>query len=363
MIYKEYGNTGKKVSAIGFGGMRIDPNNEEEAIKTVRKAYERGVNYYDTAPGYCDDRSEELIGKGIQDFKDDIYLSTKSNLNDDPEPSDVRERLETSLKRLGVDKIHFYHMWCIMDMEHFEKVIADGGPYEGALRAKEEGLIDHICFSTHARGEEISKMVKSGLFEGVTLGFNILNWTNRIEGIRAASEEGIGVTVMNPLGGGMIPAGADRFSFLCNEGESVVEAALKFTLNHPGITITLAGMGNPDEVIEDTGVVDKDFTVDKDKMEAFREKFEEFGESFCTTCRYCLPCPADIGIPYMMRAFDWFKLDDEEKSQNIVDFALENEPLGPGKPSECTECGYCEEHCTRHLEIIDRMDEVAERFE
>ena len=95
------------------------------------------------------------MGAAFKAMKNPFYVSTKSNISSEKTADEVRARIDKSLKRLGVDKINFYHMWCILSLDQYRKVIAPGGPYWGALKAKEEGLIDHICFSTHCSGEEI----------------------------------------------------------------------------------------------------------------------------------------------------------------------------------------------------------------
>ncbi len=362
MKYKTFGKTGKSLSVIGFGGMRFNHEKEDEAVETVKKAFELGINYFDTAPFYCNDRSEDIIGKAVSGFKNKVYLSTKSSVGNDPTADDMRKRLETSLKRLGVDRISFYNMWCIMDMEHFSKVMAPGGPYEGAVKAKEEGLIEHICFSAHANGVEIEEMVKTGFFEGVTLGYNILNSSNRLSGIRAAHREGLGVVTMNPLGGGMIPAGAERFSFLKeSENDSVVKAALRFNLSHPEINVVLAGMASLQNVVENASVADEDIAPDNDKVRRFIDLYGEMGEHFCTSCKYCMPCPEDINIPMMMMVYDWMHLNDPERSRMLYNFAMKGKMKG--LPSSCTQCGSCESKCTQHLPVIERMASVAEKIE
>ncbi len=362
MKYKKFGRTDKELSVIGFGGMRFDHENEPEAIETIQKAYELGINYFDTAPFYCNDKSEEIIGKAIADFKDNIYLSTKSSINSEPTADEVRKRLEKSMERLGVDKINFYQMWCIMDMAQFNRVIAPGGPYEGAVKAKEEGLIEHICFSAHANGAEIVEMVQTGLFEGITLGYNILNCTNRLSGIKAAYENGLGIVTMNPLGGGMIPAGTERFSFLKeSDNDTVVKAALRFNLSHPEINVVLAGMSKPSDVVENTSVSEENIEPDSKKVEQFIELYSEFGEEFCTSCKYCLPCPEEINIPLMMTAFDWTTLGDNNRANMAYNFAVKGKLKG--LPSSCIECGKCEEKCTQHLPIINRMSLIAEKIE
>ena len=154
MIYREFGKTGEKLSVLGFGGIRFpkelymtEPGREELAELAV-EAWKNGINYFDTAPSYCNQKGELIYGMAFRHMKD-FYVSTKSQISEDPTADDVRRRLETSLRRMGLEKIHFYHMWCILDIDQYRRVIAPGGPYWGALKAKEEGLIDGIGMQSH----------------------------------------------------------------------------------------------------------------------------------------------------------------------------------------------------------------------
>jgi len=120
MQYRGLGKTGVKVSALGFGAMRlpqIDINgntrvDEEKSIEMIHRAFELGVNYIDTAPGYCNGESEVVVGKALKGWRDKIYLSTKNPI-ENASGDDWRKRLENSLKKLDTDYIDFYHMWGI----------------------------------------------------------------------------------------------------------------------------------------------------------------------------------------------------------------------------------------------------------
>ena len=151
MICRPFGITGKEVSVLGFGGMRFGPDDDRGA-ELVRHVLASGINYIDTAPTYCDSRSESIIGRGIRGWKGVFYLSTKSTFGQDPTADAVRRRIEISLERLGVETITFFNMWGVNSLGLFREVMAPGGPFEGAVRAREEGLVEHICISTHARG-------------------------------------------------------------------------------------------------------------------------------------------------------------------------------------------------------------------
>ncbi len=363
MIYKEYGTTGIKVSALGFGGMRFRSEEYKKdpamSAEVVRYANSKGINYFDTAPGYCDDMSEIIYGNAFKDMPGQFYVATKSSYWSDKTADDVRRRCEASLKRMNVEYIDFYQMWSIMNMAHFRNVMAPGGPYEGAVKLKEEGLIKHICLSTHASGEEIKEIVTGCAFEGILLGYNATNFAFRQEGIKAAYAQGMGVVTMNPLGGGVIPQNPQFYSFLVEkEGETVAQAALRFNMSHKEITVALSGMGSKEEVDENILAAENLEVVSEARISEIKDHLFSSLNDLCTGCGYCEGCPADIPIPRMMDAYNMSILSgdiNEISSRLKYHWGLKQEVA-----AACIECGQCEEHCTQHLPIIKRLKEIAE---
>ena len=360
MRYKEFGKTGKKVSVLGYGGMRFDPKDEETAIRAVLRATELGITYFDTA-------SEKYIGKALstlpKEKQKDIYISTKSHIGADPKADDVRRRIEDQLKKFKREKIQFYNMWCIVDLDHFDKIMAKGGPYEGAFKAKEEGLIEHICCSAHASGEDIASIVKAGVFEGITLGYNILNYEFRKEGMSAAADANCAIVTMNPLGGGMLTRDEEMLSVLKeDEADSFIAAALRFNFSHPEITVVLAGMKDEAEVEFNVKVAESVHEPDPEVVKRLIKKFESLGESFCTGCRYCLEhCPEEIQIHLYANMWDRvrMKLPGDAKRVYKVYLSGEDHWLKGKRASSCTQCGECEQACTQKLPIREYMKNIA----
>lgn len=359
MLYKEYGKTGKKISIIGFGGMRFLKKDGkydiDSAAEIVRKANELGVNYFDTAPGYCDDQSELILGQAFKAMPKPFYASTKSSKKSG---NDLRRQLETSLKRLGLEKINFFHIWCILNMEDYRSRMVKGGAYEAAVKAKEEGLVEHIVFSTHCDGDEIQTIVNEGYFEGMTLGYNILNFPFRQKGLKAAFEKGLGVATMNPLGGGIIPRKAEYFDFIRGrEDNNVIEAALRFNGSHREITTVLAGMGSIDEVLENVRVGDHIKVFDEAKLKEIEERLFSSMDKLCTGCRYCESCPNDIPVSKYMLSYNNSILGKPQNTLNDLNWHWGI--LSDGVKA-CTECGLCERKCTQHLPIIERLKQIEE---
>jgi hypothetical protein len=360
MIYREYGRTGEQVSAIGFGGMRF-PKAEDEAacVELVLAACDAGVNYFDTAPGYCKDLSEVRMGQAIAEMKRRgrrFYISTKSGESDGGK---VRAQLEKSLARLGVEAIDFYHCWCVMDREDWAER-KSGGAVQEMLKAREEGLVRHVCVSTHMAGDDIGAMLSEGFFEGVLLGYSAVNAPYRGPGIEAARRLGLGVAVMNPLGGGVIPQQPERLDFIRQPGDpSVVRSALRFVLSTPGVAVALVGMSSPEQAREAAAAVEPFRPLTPEQMDGVRRGVQRGFDQLCTLCRYCDACPSGIPVPKYMSAYNYRMLETAKKMQDYLKWHWGLDEAAPGVSAVCTKCGACEERCTQHLPIIERLAEIS----
>jgi len=360
MMYREFGKTGVNLSALGFGGMRFeDQDDREGCARLVRSAYEAGVNYFDTAPGYG--KSEELFGLAFKEMlprraEQPFYVSTKTMKSD---PGEARRDLEQSLERMGLDYIDFYHLWCICDLEDYGHRKARGVLKEFE-RMKSEGLIRHIVVSTHLPGDKVGDLLDDYPFEGVLLGYSAMNFHYREDGLDAACRNRQGVAVMNPLGGGIIPQHPQLFDFLrTREDETVVQAALRFLLNDERINVLLVGFANREEVQEAIEAVEGFRPIPSERIDEMRQSLSASFNELCTTCRYCDHCPEGIPVPELMEAYNHYLLNHDP---HALDFRLKyhwqidnvEEVL-----ARCTECGQCEDSCTQSLPIIARLKEIG----
>lgn len=361
MIYRKFGATDKLVSVMGMGGSRfrgekcVTEDGIDSYVQLVLNALDMGINYFDTSPGYgC---SEDIFGRAFSQTRHQFYIATKSTVTVDPTADDLRRRLETSLSRLHVNKINFYNMWNIMNMEMYEKIIRKGGPLEGALKAQEEGLIEHICFSAHCSGSEIARIIRDGYFEGVTLGYNAINFRYREEGLEAADKAGIGVAIMNPLGGGVIPASGELFEFLCEDGYTLSQSALRFAASQKGVTTVLSGFENESEMMENLKAFSEDIPQDEKNNEVIKRHLDEKYDHLCTGCQYCAGCPQGIDIHQIMLSYNQYYLR-QNNYQALKESLWTSWTIPQDQRFECIECGKCEAKCTQHLPIINRIKEI-----
>lgn len=356
MIYKPYGQTGTQVSAIGFGGMRFrDQNDVDQCAALVKAAYDAGVNYFDTAIGYG--KSEELFGVAFKEMLPErrerpFYVSTKTM---QAEPGEIRRELETSLERMGLDAVDFYHVWCVLTLDAYRERKAKGALKEFE-RLRDEGLVKHVCVSTHMPGADIGELLDDYAFEGILLGYSVMNFAYREKGIEAAACKGMGVVVMNPLGGGIIPGNPHRFEFVrTREGEDVVQGALRFLINDPRISVALVGFSDEKQLADAIGAVEGFEPIAEAKIRQIRDKLKSAYDELCTGCRYCDSCPEGVPVPKLMDAYNhWVLNGGEQHALNRLKWHWGIQPDSPVFDA-CIECGQCEELCTQKLPIIERL--------
>ena len=364
MIYKKYGKTGNNVSAVGFGGMRFDlTKDEKENIDLVLYAAEKGINYFDTAPGYCEDKSETLMGKALTQLKrDSYYVSTKFNPMNGKCKQDYLDAVKKSLDKLNVEYIDYYHIWCLREMENYEYAMKEGMQYDALLEAKEQGLINHIVCSSHQPGDEIKQVADDGKVEGILMGINMLNSQYRWKGVEACVENNLGIVAMNPLSGGVIPQNEDKLKFLAKGNDTPTEAALRFCISSP-ITVTLNGFSTREHIDMACNIADNCTPYTKSDLDEIAKSLGHNMNSLCTGCGYCLEdCPMSINIPAYMQFYNnklmWAE-EDEKLKNRLHNFEYKWGTLvSSPKASECIECGMCENTCTQHLDIVERLNYI-----
>jgi len=358
MIYRDYGTTGKKVSLLGFGGMRFQNiDNTEECVRMMVKAAEGGVTYFDTAPGYFETRSETVFGKGLAELrrrKMPYYVATKTFKTSE---AAIRNEIDAQLKRLDVDAIDFYHIWCITSLENWAERKKDG-ILNTFRKLKEEGLIKHICVSSHLIQDEINTLLMEGVFEGVLFGYSAYNFKTREKAFNAIRAKKLGAVVMNPLGGGVIPENPELFGFVTRPGESAVDAGLRFLWDHRDISVTLVGFRSEQDVADVLSAMEAYKPRTEAELAAIKEKAGASFEGVCTGCAYCDDCPQGIPIPQYMDTYNQ-KILTKKGDANLRERLSMHWNITSADAGKCVECGQCESVCTQHLPIIERLKYIS----
>jgi predicted aldo/keto reductase-like oxidoreductase len=319
-----------------------------------------GVNYFDTAPGYFETRSETVFGKGLAELrrlKLPYYVSTKTFQSNE---SDIRRELEASLKRLNVDAIDFYHIWCVLSLEGWKERKRDG-IIKTFQKLKDEKLISHICVSTHLIQNNIAELFTEPVFEGVLFGYSAYNFKTREAAFDIAQKKNLGAAIMNPLGGGLIPNNPELCKFLLNKGEecskeNAVKAALHFLWDHKPLSVALAGFATKEEIDLALSAMESYKPRTDEELAAVKTRASASFEGVCTGCSYCDNCPQGIPIPKFMDAYNRKVLKEGDK--NIYEQLKWHWNLSPEIAGNCTQCGNCEAKCTQHLNIMKRLEYI-----
>lgn len=364
MKYTVLGKTGLRVSRLGFGCMRLPMTesgrvDRDVAVPMLRRAVELGVTYFDTAIMYCNGDSQRVLGEALEDMRERVVLSTKNHLHEADDDS-WWARLEESLRFLRTDSIDVYNLHG-MSWATWERNIRGS---EGKLRllqkAKEQGMIKHICCSFHDEPENLAKLAETGVFESVTVQYNLLD-RRLAESIARADELGLGVVAMGPVGGGRLGVESDRIKELTQgEAESTPEAALRFVLANPHVDVALAGMGSMSMLEENVRIVsEKEPFTDEliQSIDAEVQRAKQRRGVPCTACGYCMPCPFDVDIPGNFDVFNQFcaygLTDSAQRAYDRLDRGA----------AHCTECGACIPKCPQKIDIPGMLRQVVSRLD
>lgn len=364
---------------LGIGTNRFlvkdagDENGLERAAGLVAAALDAGCSYIDVASSYSKGFAGEICRRAFRmtDAKKDVAV--KVSFLSDVSADDALRRVESEFEKLGIDHASFLVVWNIASLAQFEQIMAKGALYEGAARARELGLIDHICFSSHAKPGEIGHMIESGAFEGGTIAFSPLNSVLMEPVLEAARRRGVGLIAMNPLGGGVIPQAEEYFSFLrCQGDDSTATAALRYVHAHPAIQIALSGMSDLEQLRQNlSAFTDRNPIPPEERIGRVNAGFAAL-EGYCTGCGYCMPCPAGINIPAFMQSRNStlfptapaYNRTDPEVLRSVrlfrklqLDFSI----LPEDGRCRCLDCGACEKKCTQHLPIRTYLKEIYSR--
>lgn len=380
MQYRKFGKTGDKVSTLGFGAMRLPayPHDGahvdmEASVELLCRAFDLGVNYVDTAYVYRGGESEIAVGKALKLTDRKVYVSTKFPLTMNPKSGDYRRLLEEQLKRLQLDSVDYYHFHGI-GRAVFDEIILPQNFLKEALQAKEESLIKHISFSFHDEPEAMKYIIdRAEIMETVLCQYNIIDRRNE-DAMKYAKSKGLGVAVMGPLAGGKFIIPEESEVIKSHRVSSTADMALRFVLNNDDVDMVLSGMKSI-EMLEENCIITNNreplSDLENSNIEKMVTENRVFADCYCTECCYCLPCPSGINIPYIFRLLNFHKVDGLTEMAKIkyeqllkredlqVMLLSSSVPIGM-PPTECINCGMCENKCPQKLQIRSKMNEIQE---
>ncbi|MCR5476381.1 MAG: aldo/keto reductase [Lachnospiraceae bacterium] len=326
------GNTGIITVQNAFGALPVQRADLETAVRILRRAYEGGMTYFDTARAYSD--SEEKIGAAFGDLgiRDRIYIATKTAAKT---PEDFWKDLETSLRNLRTDYIDVYQLH--MAPQCFRP--GDGtGMYECMQEAKDKGVIRHIGITAHkiAVAEEI---VQSGLYETLQFPFSYLASDRDLALVKACTEKGMGFIAMKGLAGGLI---------------SNAEAAMAWMLQYPALPIW--GVQRESELEEWLAFMEKPPVLTEEIRAFIEEENRSLAGDFCRGCGYCMPCPKGIKINNCARMSLMLRRAPSESWLSEY-WQTEMERI-----EECIGCRQCTAHCPYELNTPELLRKNLEDY-
>jgi len=359
MEYRRFGKTNEMISVLTLGGMRfpqgwtpprdyLPKDSLANCIATTSRALEAGINHIETAHGYV--KSEHLYGRALKELnvpRSQFKMMTKGA----PMSADeTRRMVEAQLNALQLDHIDFYGWHGINNEERLQAAVQPGGPVETLHKMREEGLIRHIGFSTHAPLDIIMKAINTDLFSFVNLHYYYFFQRN-LPAVELAGKKDLGILIISPN---------DKGGQLWHPSEKVKSLAApltpiqfngRFCLSQPQVTTLTLGMTEPEHFDQNLAILkgEEHFAKTKTRMDSPLATIS----GFCTQCNECLPCPEDINIPEILRFRNLLAGYDMETYGKYRYNMLEGQGHWfPGKFAfHCTECGDCLPRCPEKLQI------------
>ena len=313
------GRTELYVSKTAFGALPIQRISHDDAVKLVRRAYESGINYFDTANAYTD--SEEKLGDALHDVRQEVIISTKSGGSD---KKTVQAHIEESLRRLRTDYIDLFQFHNPAELPDPED---PDGPFAAALEAKQKGYIRHIGITNH-RLKVAHEAIESGNFETLQFPFCYLATEKDLELVELCRQHDMGFIAMKGLSGGLLNNAEACYAFMQEypnvvpiwgiQREEELDQWLELTARNPHVTPEIQAI------------------IDKDR--------KELAGNFCRSCGYCLPCTAGIDIPQAARMSALLRRSPYQPYMSDEWYAKMH------KIEECVHCNACKSRCPYGLD-------------
>lgn len=367
MQYRKYGKDGPTVSILGFGAMRLPARKKGEwgsvnfsrSVRVMRKALEAGINFIDSHHQYHRGLSEVAIGRALKGWKGHrVYLQTKTPFYQEKPLAYFKKLVEEALEKTGVNAID-YLLFHSMRMDTFKK---RGRQFLKLTDwAIKKGLVRFRGFSSHETPENVKTFIDTKEFSSVLLSFNFLN-REMADTIAYAANRGMGVSIMNPVGGGMLSAESAQIVRLLRGAKSSPEVALRYVLSTPGVTLALSGMNTLEQVEENVRTASRKAAMTAKQRREMLKRLENIRRKsmqICTSCGYCMPCPNGVAIPQNLMLLNRVRFFGLIEASRHGLRRLRDHRDGDKSALACKKCGQCLPKCPNDVPIMDYLAEAA----
>lgn len=325
------GKTGIITDKNGFGALPIQRISVEEAVKLVKKAYNAGFTFFDTARAYTD--SEIKLGEAFDGIRDKVFIASKTQAQNG---EDLKKDLDTTLKNLRCEYLDLYQF----HNPAFCPKPGDGtGLYEAAEEAKKAGKIRHIGITNH-RLAVAKEAIESGLYETLQFPFSYLSGEQEIELVNMCKEADMGFIAMKALAGGLINNSAAAYAFL-DRFDNVLP--IWGVQRESELDEFISYIGNPPVMTDELSAV-----IEKDRQELSGE--------FCRGCGYCMPCPVGIEINNCARMSLMIRRAPSE-AQLTPEMQAKMKKI-----EDCLHCGQCKGKCPYGLDTPTLLEKNYEDY-
>lgn len=325
------GKTGIEVNRNGFGALPIQRVSIQESTKILRRAYEAGIEYYDTSRAYSD--SEKKLGIALSDVRNKICLATKTKCNN---VDDFWSDLNRSLELLNTDYIDVYQFH---NPSFYPRPNDGTGLYEAMLEAREKGIIRHIGITNH-RIRLAFEIVESGLYETIQFPFSYLATDEEKRLVNLCKEKEVGYIAMKALSGGLL-----------NDSR----AAYGFMTQYDNV-LPIWGIQKMNELEEFIAHYESKVGMDSETEEKILKDRKELSGDFCRGCGYCLPCPAGIEIPNAARMSLMIRRAPE------ASWLSEEWQAKMSRIDDCIHCNHCSDNCPYFLDTPELLKRNLEDY-
>ncbi|MFC1857444.1 aldo/keto reductase [Thermodesulfobacteriota bacterium] len=371
MQYRPFGKLDFRVSALGFGAMRLPfigkdmaKIDEPQAERMIRYAVDHGVNYIDTAYPYHMGQSEPVVGRALRDgYRQKVKLATKLPSWMIRSLEDCDRYLNEQLQRLQTDTIDFYLLHGL-NREYWPK-LRDIEVLKWAEAALADGRIQHLGFSFHDQYElfeEIVDAYHSWTFCQIQYNYVDVDYQAGIKGLKYATDRGLAVVVMEPIRGGQLAKEPpERIKNLWGDAlnrRTLPEWALQWVWNHPEVSVVLSGMSTMQQVEENVAFAERSAPVSLTEEELalidrVREAYRNLAPIPCTNCMYCMPCPNGVNIPRIFEIYNDAIVHGDLPTARLFYrgpfVGLKEEQ----RADRCIECKECEEVCPQEIPVTE----------